>query len=62
MGFVNTYLDFFAPDAFDNRRDYITSFYLEDRDDLDREYVYLTAEQADRFVEAATDAIMEVLK
>ena len=62
VGFVNTYLDFFAPDAFDNRREYITSFYLQDRDDLDREYPYLTTQQADRFVDACTERIMEVLK
>lgn len=62
VGFVNTYLDFFAPDAFDNRREYITSFYLQERDDLDREYPYLTTEEADRFVEACTQRIMEVLK
>ena len=62
VGFVNTYMDFFAPDAFDNRRAYITSFYLQERDDLDREYRYLTAEEADRFVEECTERIMEVLK
>lgn len=62
VGFVNTYMDIFSPDAFDNRRAYITSFYLEDRDDPDREYVYFTAEDADRFVEACTGRIMEVLK
>ena len=62
VGFVNTYLDFFAPDAFDDRRAYITSFYLSEQDGLDREYPYFTAEQADRFVTEAVDAIMEVLK
>ena len=60
VGFVNTYLDFFAPDAFDDRREYITSFYLQPRDDLDREYVYLTEEAADRFVEECVQYIMEV--
>lgn len=62
VGFVNTYMDIFAPDAFDNRRAYITSFYLEERDDLDREYIYISEEQADRFVEESVEAMMEVLK
>ena len=58
VGFVNTYMDFFAPDAFDNRREYITSFYLQENDHLDREYPYLTEAEADRFV---ADAIAEIL-
>ena len=53
VGFVNRYLDFFAPDAFDNRRDYITAFYLQENDHLDREYPYLTESEADEFVDAA---------
>ena len=58
VGFVNTYLDFFAPDAFDDRREYITSFYLQENDHLDREYPYLTEAEADRFVD---DAAAEIL-
>ena len=61
VGFVNTYMDFFAPDAFDNRREYITSFYLQDNDHLDREYPYLTEEEADRFVEEAAAHILEAV-
>ena len=62
VGFVNTYLDFFAPDAFDNRREYITSFYLQENDHLEREYPYLTEEEADRFLEECVEEILEVLK
>ena len=58
VGFRNTYMDFFAPDAFDNRRAYITSFYLQKNDHLDREYPYLTEEEADSFVNSATEAIL----
>ena len=58
VGFLNTYMDFFAPDAFDNRREYITSFYLQENDHLDREYPYLTEEEADSFVEAAVAEIL----
>ena len=57
VGFVNTYLDFFAPDAFDNRREYITSFYLQDAD-IPTEFPYLTEAEADRFVD---DAAAEIL-
>ena len=40
--FRNTYMEEFSSDAFDNRRAYITNFYLEDRKGLDRDYPYLT--------------------
>ena len=62
VGFVNRSLDFFAPDAFDNRRDYITAFYLQDNDHLDREYPYLTEAEADIFVDAATADIAAYLE
>ena len=58
VGFQNTYMDFFAPDAFDNRREYITGFYLQENDHLDREYPYLTEEEADSFVEQAAASIL----
>ena len=58
VGFVNTYMDFFAPDAFDNRREYITSFYLQKNDHPDREYPYLTEEEADSFVNQAVESIL----
>ena len=58
VGFQNTYMDFFAPDAFDNRREYITSFYLQPQENLDREYPYLTEEEADSFVNSAVEAIL----
>ena len=62
VGFVNSYMDFFAPDAFDNRREYITSFYLQENGHLDRDYPYLTEAEADRFVEEAAAHILEVLR
>ena len=57
VGFVNRYLDFFAPDAFDDRREYITSFYLQENDHLYREYPYLTEAEADQFVDHAAAEI-----
>lgn len=62
VGFVNTYMDIFAPDAFDNRREYITSFYLQENNNLDREYPYLTEAEADRFVDECVEYILEVLR
>ena len=62
VGFVNKYLDFFAPDAFDNRREYITSFYLQENDHLEREYTYLTEAEADRFVDDAAAKILARLE
>lgn len=61
VGFVNTYLDFFSPDAFDNRRAYITNFYLQKNDHIEREYTYLTEAEADRFVKQAVEEILRAI-
>lgn len=61
VGYVNTFMEEFAPDAFDNRRQYITSFYLEENNHLDREYPYLSQEQMDAFVEQAVKDILSTL-
>lgn len=60
-GFVNEFMEDFAPDAFDNRRRYITDFYLQSNDHLDREYPYLTEEEMDAFVETCTAEILRLL-
>lgn len=62
VGFVNEYMEEFSPDAFDNRRQYITNFYLEGKENLDREYLYLTEKEMDTFVEEATVEIQQMLK
>ena len=56
-GFVNMFMDFFAEDAFDNRREYITNFYLNGNGDLEREYPWLTEAEMDNFVEVASEKI-----
>lgn len=61
-GFLNIYLDFFSADAFDNRRQYITWFYRQPNDHLHRDYPYLSARQADAFVEEASAEILSLLK
>lgn len=62
VGFINTYMDIFAEDAFENRREYITGFYRGGREDIEREYQYLTEAQADRFVEDCVEAVLEKLE
>jgi hypothetical protein len=61
IGFHNEYMDFFSADAFDNRREYITSFYSEARDDLEREYQYLNETQMDQFVNESVEEIYQIL-
>ena len=62
VGYKNTFMTEFAPDAFDNRRQYITSFYLEENDHLDREYPYLNEAQMDSFVSDASGEILSRLQ
>lgn len=62
VGFVNEFMEEFSADAFDNRREYITSFYLQKNDHLDREYPYLTEEQMNAFVDSSVLQIQELLK
>ncbi len=62
QGFVNTYMDIFAEDAFDRRRGDIAGFYRGGRDNLEREYPYLTEGEADAFVGECAEAILGKLK
>ncbi len=62
LGFRNEYLSFFSTDAFDKKRAYITSFYSNMRDNLDREYVYLSEKEMDYFVNEASIKILQKLK
>ena len=61
-GFENQYMEEFAPDAFDNRRKYITEFYLAGKENLDRHYPYLTKAEMDAFVERTTWDILQNLE
>lgn len=61
VGFRNTFMEEFSEDAMDNRRQYITDFYLQGKDNLDREYPYLTEAEMDAFVERATQTILDIL-
>lgn len=61
VGFRNTFMDIFSEDAFENRRQYITGFYRAGRDNLEREYPYLTEAQAEKFVEQTVEKIATML-
>ena len=62
VDFCNDFMEEFSADAFDNRRQYITDFSLQGKENLDREYPYLTEARMDRFVEEATETILQQLK
>lgn len=48
--------------AFENRREYITGFYLQERNDLEHEYIYLTEAEAGQFVEESVAEILKMLR
>lgn len=62
VGFDNHYMDFFGDDAFDNRREYIIGFYSGERENLEREYIYLKEEDMDKFVDEGAEKISQILK
>lgn len=60
VGFDNEFMRIFSRDAFDNRRQYICGFYRSDEHgDLNREYKYLTRDQADAFVKDTSKWLLE---
>ena len=61
VGFRNEFMEEFSQDAFDNRRAYITDFYLQGKENLDREYPYLTEAEMDAFVDGAVREIPDIL-
>ncbi len=62
VGFRNDFMAEFSADAFDNRRAYITDFYLQGKENLDREYPYLKESRMDAFVEEGVAEILSRLK
>ena len=60
-GFCNRCMEEFSEDAFENRRQYITAFYLQGRDGLDRNYPYLTEAEMDAFVYSSCREILDML-
>lgn len=62
VGFQNTYMDIFAEDAFDNRREYIVGFYSEKRENLERDYPFLNEQRMNQFVEETSKAVLEWIR
>ena len=60
VDYDNEFMDMFSRDAFENRRQYICGFYHSDNHgDLHRDYIYMTPEQADSFVQTTVHQILE---
>jgi len=55
----NSYVDFFAEDAFENRRRFITGFYRDGVKKVEERETYLSAEELDEFVTTAVERILE---
>jgi len=55
------YLDYFPKGAFTNRIEYIRNYYLSEDIDPNRDYVYLTKEEMDNFIEEASKNIEKQL-
>ena len=62
VNFDNEFMPIFAKDAFENRRQYICWFYRNDeRGELEREYKYLSPEQAEAFVQKTAEKIQRII-
>lgn len=55
---LNRYVDFFAPDAFEKRRQFITAFYRDGAANVKVRETYLSMEELDRFVISAVEEIL----
>lgn len=55
---LNRYVDFFAPDAFEKRRQFITTFYRDGAANVKVRETYLSMEELDRFVISAVEEIL----
>lgn len=54
----NRYVDFFAPDAFEKRRQFIVAFYRDGAANVKVRETYLSPEELDRFVISAVEEIL----
>lgn len=61
-GFKNTYVDFFAEDAFDNRRAYITTSYRTGAETVEVGAVFLSEADIEQFVRNTVNKIVETLE
>ncbi|SDI75792.1 Zinc dependent phospholipase C [Pseudobutyrivibrio sp. 49] len=59
---TNVFMDIFAEDAFENRREYICGYYRsDDHGDLYRDYKYLSKERYDSFVDETVGIIKTLI-
>lgn len=58
---VPDYLDYFPKGAFTRQVKYITEFYLGENNETKENFIYLTEEEMDNFIEGATEAIEAML-
>lgn len=61
VGFQNTYLDIFSRDAFDNRREYITTTYREECETLECNLRFLSEEEIAEFVCGSGEEIIKMV-
>lgn len=59
---VPDYLDYFPKGAFELQVKYITQFYLGENEETKENFIYLTEEEMDKFIEEATEEIASILK
>lgn len=59
---IPDYLDYFPKDAFMRQAKYITNYYLNEKPDLDRPFMYLTEEDMDKYVLNTTELLDKMVK
>jgi hypothetical protein len=60
-GFPNTYFDFYPPEAFTMQVNYISDFYLNFNENLERDFIYLSKEEMDSYVDNTSEIITNIL-
>ena len=61
-GFKNTFLDFFAEDALENRKEFILSFYHDGVEKVKERETYISSKELDVFVSDSVDEITKQCK
>jgi hypothetical protein len=59
--FPNTYFDFYPPEAFTRLVNYISDYYQNFDEDLDRSFIYLSKEEMDAYVHDTSKSIADML-
>lgn len=59
---VHDYLDYFPEGAFEKQVKYITNYYVNEKPDVDRTFIYLTEEEMDKCILNITEVIDKIWK